>query len=107
MLEWEVKEAKCIIEEQLAEEVRYFAYPYGYYDEKVKAAVRAAGYQAAVTARSGFNGCGTDLFELKRIDIFGTDSLIQFSLKIKFGANEMSYLSAAQYYGSRVAARFS
>ena len=48
-----------------------FAYPYGTpidIDQKVRDAVRAAGFSAAFTSTPGHNGHSTDLFELCRFD---------------------------------------
>jgi hypothetical protein len=47
----------------------YFAYPYGLWDERVKDAVRAAGYRAAVTLDPGLNRAHADPWALCRINI--------------------------------------
>jgi len=48
-LEWELVEAKRILEEKLGVPMLYFTYPEGKYDERVVEAAEAAGYQAAMT----------------------------------------------------------
>jgi peptidoglycan/xylan/chitin deacetylase (PgdA/CDA1 family) len=56
--------------DQIAEHVgrrpRYFAYPNGYYTTQVQAAVREAGFEAAVTIEDEENRRGIDPFALKR-----------------------------------------
>ena len=46
-----------------------FAYPYGIFDARVRAAVRGAGYRAAVTVEYGLNSPQTDPWALKRVNI--------------------------------------
>ena len=71
---------------------RHFAYPYGLFDEDARLAVEEAGYRSACSVRSGFNGPGVDRFLLRRIEVFGTDTLWRFRQKLRFGANEVSRL---------------
>jgi peptidoglycan/xylan/chitin deacetylase (PgdA/CDA1 family) len=47
----------------------FFAYPYGLWDERVRAAVRAAGYRAAVTLDPGLNRVRADPWALRRINV--------------------------------------
>jgi len=61
---------------------------------------------AACSAVPGFNCNNQDLYTLRRIDIYGTDSMLQFALKIKIGTNKMSMGIATKYYYSRLKARF-
>ena len=66
---WEVSECKHRIETELQAPVRYFAYPNGRGDDFTvanKEALRAAGYQAAVTTVWGLNHASTDRWELRR-----------------------------------------
>ncbi|WP_008313311.1 polysaccharide deacetylase family protein [Leptolyngbya sp. PCC 6406] len=74
-LEREVVESKTRLETELGMPIRYFTYPTGYYDERVAAAVAAAGYEAALTMsndREWFAGESDDLLSLGR---FGQSSL--------------------------------
>lgn len=48
---------------------RSFCYPYGRKRAASVAAVRAAGYEGAVTTEKGTNGVGTDAFRLRRIAV--------------------------------------
>jgi peptidoglycan/xylan/chitin deacetylase (PgdA/CDA1 family) len=49
----EVAGSRSALAEVLGREVRHFAYPFGNYDDRVVAAVAAAGYQSAVTTDHG------------------------------------------------------
>ena len=46
-----------------------FAYPYGDWDPRVRAAVRAAGYRLAVTTDAGLNDARTDPWSMRRINV--------------------------------------
>lgn len=46
-----------------------FAYPYGIFDDRVRAAVQAAGYRVAVGLDSGLNNATTDPLALKRVNV--------------------------------------
>jgi peptidoglycan/xylan/chitin deacetylase (PgdA/CDA1 family) len=101
----EVADSKSALEERLGQPVRFFAYPYGRLDEATRNAVRAAGYEAACSTRSGFNSAGCDPYLLRRLEVYGTDSLSRFALKVAWGTNDASLRTIGQYYGSRVAVR--
>ncbi len=66
---WEVSECKRRIEEELQENVRYFAYPNGREQDlggMSKELLRSAGYRGAVTTIWGMNYRSTDPMELRR-----------------------------------------
>ena len=68
-LQWEVAESKRRIEAEIQKPVRYFAYPNGRVEDfgpSTKDAVRAAGYEAAMTTLWGLNYSTTDRLELRR-----------------------------------------
>lgn len=62
-----------------------FAYPYGEYESRIADAVARCGYLSACTVRNGLNAAHANPFELRRIEIFGTDSLARFRLKVRYG----------------------
>ena len=94
----EIKLSKMHLQDVLGEEVKHFAYPYGLYDPKHLRIVEEAGYVSACSTRSGFNRNDINLFELRRIEVYGSDSLWHFKQKLKFGTNDMSYNYPTQYY---------
>jgi peptidoglycan/xylan/chitin deacetylase (PgdA/CDA1 family) len=100
----EVVDSKSELECRLGAPVHAFAYPFGAFDERVCDLVRVAGYESACSTISGFNNPKTDLFSLRRIDIFGTDSLVDFRRKLAFGANRVKSREVLSYYLSRVSA---
>ncbi len=102
----EIVGAKHDLEDRLGMSIDFFAYPYGKMSETVKQIVKDAGYVAACSAVPGFNCNNQDLYTLRRIDIYGTDSIFQFALKLKIGKNKMSMGIATKYYFSRLKARF-
>ena len=106
-LQHEVASARIQLADILGEEVRYFAYPYGAHGKREQEAVIKAGYEAACSTRCGYNNVQSDLFSLRRIDVYGTDTLRQFRLKLEFGANRVSRLDIARYYATRLGHRIS
>ncbi len=68
-LEREVIMSRQVIQRETGVAPAFFSYPYGMWDERVKAAVRAAGYRAAVTVDPGLNGVGADPWALRRVTI--------------------------------------
>lgn len=68
-LEEEIAGGKRCLEEQIQRAVTSFAYPYGYYDKKVR---QAAGrhFRHACTTELGHNRSGADPLLLKRIDVY-------------------------------------
>ena len=101
----EVRMSKQILEDMSGTTVPYFAYPFGLYNQMVKDAVEAAGYRAACSTRSGFNRSDVDRFTLRRIEIYGSDSLWKFRQKLKFGTNDMTLLFPVHYYAKRLVSR--
>ncbi len=88
--------------ERLGAELAYLAYPYGQFDERVIAATKSAGYRAAFSTRSGFNQRNNDLFSIRRIDVFGTDTPAMLLRKIRLGTNDGSLKSLLNYYLRRI-----
>jgi peptidoglycan/xylan/chitin deacetylase (PgdA/CDA1 family) len=101
----ELRDSRQQIGERLGRPVRFFAYPYGRLTQGTAAMVKAAGYDAACSTRSGFNNAGTDPFILRRLEIYGTDSLWRFALKLAWGTNDASLPVIGRYYLSRVKER--
>jgi len=74
----EIVQSRTDLERMLDRPIASFAYPFGDYSDVTAAAVRGAGFQAACCSRSGRNDPATPLFELKRTEVRGTDSLACF-----------------------------
>ena len=83
----------------------YLAYPYGRVDERVEAAARAVGYEAAFSVQAGFNRQGANAFRIRRLDVFGTDTPGALLRKMRLGTNDGSVRQAICYYWRQVAQR--
>jgi peptidoglycan/xylan/chitin deacetylase (PgdA/CDA1 family) len=101
----EISDSKARLEAMLGESVTAFAYPYGEFDDDARRLVEESGYRVACSVRSGFNGPDVDRYLLRRIEVFGGDSLRHFRHKLKFGANEVSNFYPLRYYAGRISAR--
>ena len=98
----EIKNCKSIIEDKLGTPCPFFAYPYGLFDERHVKAVEQAGYEVACSTRSGFNNPDTDPFRLRRLEIYGTDTVDSLKRKIKFGTNDGRLSTEITYYARRL-----
>ena len=66
-LRTELVDSKAEIEAKLGKHCTEFAYPYGEHDERVRAAVRCAGYERAFALE---NGSQSDPYALPRLDLY-------------------------------------
>ena len=101
----EVAGSRREIEDHLGAPIRYFAYPYGHFDDRVLTAVHRSGYVAACSTQSGFNNVKTDRYRLRRIDISGTDSIRTFIRSLEFGENSMTTRRLFHYYSKQAVSR--
>jgi peptidoglycan/xylan/chitin deacetylase (PgdA/CDA1 family) len=103
----EIADSKARLEDILSHPVQHFAYPYGLYNNTVRRIVEQSGYLSACSTRSGFNNKETDRYELRRIEVFGSDRLWNLKQKLKFGTNDASWTLPAKYYLRRTLSRLS
>ncbi len=101
----ELRSSRQTLADHLGVPVQFFAYPYGRFTAEIRDSVREAGYRAACATAPGFVDPAGSLFELKRIEIAGTDSLRCFAEKLKFGTKQRSYVDWARYYVERAKVR--
>lgn len=85
----ELKNSKKAVEKITKIECNSFAYPYGKYNFALSKICMEAGYKNAVTVKRGVYKKGDDKFEIKRIGILGTESFIDFWLKITRVRNKL------------------
>jgi peptidoglycan/xylan/chitin deacetylase (PgdA/CDA1 family) len=104
-LDDEIAGSKADLEQLLGQPIEHFAYPFGLFNEAARAAVEAAGYKAAVSVRSGFNGATVNPFELRRIEVYAGDTEWRFRQKLAYGTNEASLALPLKYYAGRLRAR--
>lgn len=77
-LQRQTLETRHVLRRLLGQEVRSFAYPYGAHDPRSRAAVRAAGYEAAFAVHDG-----RDRFAIPRVDVNASDTMRTFRLKLR------------------------
>jgi peptidoglycan/xylan/chitin deacetylase (PgdA/CDA1 family) len=82
----ELVDARRRMEDELAQPVLHFAYPYGAFDQTVQTAAAEAGYITACSTRPGRSGVGDDLLALHRVSVYGHDSLLDFAFRLRTGA---------------------
>ena len=70
-LDFEIKEAKSLLEQKINCEVKYFAYPNGSFSTKEKKKVIEAGFNAAFTTQPNYidQFSTIDLFEIPRFEV--------------------------------------
>ena len=68
-MDYELRGSRDAIVRRFGVDPRFFCYPYGRYDARVEAAVKAAGYLAATTEVEGYARPGADPFALPRIRV--------------------------------------
>jgi len=78
-LERELRESRLRIEDELGAPCTLLAYPYGEHGARVRAAARAAGYEAAFGLTP--DGGATDDFALPRVGIWRRDGALRVLLK--------------------------
>lgn len=65
----EVGRSRCLLEDKLGRAVHGFAYPFGYWNRPVRAAVAAAGYRYAFAVAELMAAPGDDLLTLPRLTV--------------------------------------
>lgn len=81
----EIAGSRTDLEEALGRPLRTFAYPYGLLDDATPAAVAKAGFHGACCSRSGVNDPAVPSHLLRRVEIRGTDSMLQFIRSVRLG----------------------
>jgi len=76
MLREEIAGGKRIIEDQIGQKIDLFAYPYGYYMDKIIGVVKDAGYRVARGTHKGIEHSRDDLFKLSGVEV--TDDFNKF-----------------------------
>jgi peptidoglycan/xylan/chitin deacetylase (PgdA/CDA1 family) len=79
-LERELRESRERTADELRRPCRYFAYPYGDEDARVRDAVRRAGYEAAFALPG--RRAPIDRFALPRVDLYWKDTGLRAALKV-------------------------
>jgi peptidoglycan/xylan/chitin deacetylase (PgdA/CDA1 family) len=75
--------SRRLLEDRLGHEVRHFAYPFGAFDETVRAMAEETGYRSACSTRPGLSAFDDDRLALHRIPVYGHDSLLDFVCRLR------------------------
>lgn len=78
----EIKNSRSDLENRLGFEIKYFAYPYGNYNNEIKKITREAGFEAAYATDNAPLASHEDIFAIRRIGIFPNTNLAGFKRKI-------------------------
>jgi peptidoglycan/xylan/chitin deacetylase (PgdA/CDA1 family) len=79
----EIVLSKSDIEEEIGKKVKYFCYPTGGFNDRIKEIVRIAGYKGACTTNRGFDRFNTDIYEINRIKVTDSDMTKPFNFQAK------------------------
>ncbi len=91
----ELSAARHRLETELGRPAVHLAYPFGAYDPAVQASAAEAGYVTACSTRAGLSGADDDLMALRRVTVYGHDSLLDFVCRLHTGAAPRECLGRA------------
>lgn len=97
-LERDLRASRAVIEECLGQAPAYLAYPYGRHNEMVRSTAERAGFSAAFSVQPGFNRPQGDAYQIRRLDVLGTDTPQMLLRKIRLGTNNGSLKHVILYY---------
>ena len=104
-VKFEIEDSKKFLEDRLGTSIKHFAYPYGDMAGAVVREVNNAGYKTACSASPGFNGNDMNPLALRRVAVFGTDSVLSFATKVTFATNDGGLSIPISYYAKRLSER--
>jgi peptidoglycan/xylan/chitin deacetylase (PgdA/CDA1 family) len=81
----ELVDGRRQLEAKLSRAIEHLAYPFGSYNESVRALAAEAGYLSACSTAGGLSSEHDDLLALHRIKIYGHDSLADFICRLNTG----------------------
>lgn len=92
---YEIEGSKRELESRLGRPVEAFSYPSGLFGSRERNMVAEAGFRVAVSCEPGVNGPQTDRLALRRRQIDGRDSFLDFRAKLNGGHDSPPPLRAA------------
>jgi peptidoglycan/xylan/chitin deacetylase (PgdA/CDA1 family) len=78
----ELLESRRLMEDRLGHEVRHLAYPFGCFDDRVRALAGEVGYRSACSVRIGLSSLRDDQLALTRVPINGDENLPDFVCRL-------------------------
>lgn len=85
----EIVRSKELLENYLRRPITSFAYPYGYYNTRVRAIVRAAGFTSACAIRLTTSSLDDDPFALARVAITADTKISELATLLNTGAGPL------------------
>jgi peptidoglycan/xylan/chitin deacetylase (PgdA/CDA1 family) len=82
-LRYQIAGSKADIENNISKEARYFSYPIGGFNDRIKEIVQDAGYKGACTTNRGLGRFNKDVYEINRIKVTDSDMNRPFNFKAK------------------------
>lgn len=101
-LEQDLRDSRTLVADISGQAPMYLAYPYGRHNEAVRNAAQRAGFTMAFSVKSGFNRPGECAYQIRRLDVFGTDNPAMLLRKIRLGTNDGSLTHLMRYYLRRI-----
>ena len=81
----EITGSRAELEQGLGRPIQLFSYPHGKFDAVTRSIVEQAGFLGACSVRTGMNSPATPESELRRTEVYGTDSILRFVLSLWLG----------------------
>jgi peptidoglycan/xylan/chitin deacetylase (PgdA/CDA1 family) len=97
----ELTDSRAALEDALGEPVTGFAYPYGAWDARCAAAVKAAGYAYALTTDTGWALRDGDPYRIRRLAVFNDDTARAVKRKAELGRMDVGYRPMLRYWAQR------
>lgn len=101
-LEQDLRDSRALIADISGQAPTYLAYPYGRHNEAVRNTAQHTGFTLAFSVASGFNRPGESAYQIRRLDVFGTDTPAMLLRKIRLGTNDGSLTHLMCYYLHRI-----
>ena len=101
-LEYELKESKRILEDQLGQEVKWLSSPTGYYNRAIESIAKDVGYEVVCTSKFGVNSRNSNLFSLERIAIKRSYSMADFESLIRFESFTLLQFKVGELFRSNL-----
>jgi len=98
----EVQDSKHKIEKIIGEDVVSFAYPYGKFSQEVASVVQEFGFRFACSTQSGYGLTGGDLYSIKRLTIYSSDTVGSLARKLAFADNDAGWKRTFVYLGNQL-----
>lgn len=81
----EIEGSKIELEKRLNIPISVFSYPFGEFNAQIQNLAEQAGFIGSCSVISGLNNSTTPLHAIRRVEIYGSDSLLDFMIAVQFG----------------------